>query len=619
MSRPGFGGPGRGPGAFVPGEKARNTKGTLLRLLEYMSPYKTALILVAVMTVLTAVAGNLGPRIIGFATNEIQLGAQRMMAGIGGMDYKAILFILVLLGGIYLLNSLFTYIQSRLMVTVTQKTMYRLRCRVDEKIKTLPISYYDSHQLGDILSRVTNDVDTVSVSLQQSITQILSSVLSVLTILVMMLVISPVLTLVALLTLPLTVLLSAGVIKRSQPLFVQQQSSLGRLNGHIEEMYSGHNVIKAFGREESALAEFDRINEERYQSSYKANFISGIIHPLSNLISNLGYVVVTVAGGMMAVSGSLLLGNIQSFAQYLRNFSQPITQLSNIMNTLQSTIAAAERIFDFLDEREELPVAPEEERYPEAMEGRVSFDHVRFGYTPDRVLIKDFNLEVKSGESVAIVGPTGAGKTTLVNLLLRFYDLNGGSISIDGVDISKMDRLKLREYFGMVLQDTWLFHGTIRENIRYGRLDATDAEVERAARAAYAHSFIRTLPGGYDMVLSEDASNISQGQRQLLTIARALLSNPRILILDEATSSVDTRTEVLIQQAMQMLQKGRTSFVIAHRLSTIRDADKILVLRDGDIVEVGTHSELLAKGGFYAELYNSQFAYNNAPAATSDS
>ena len=619
MSRPGFGGPGRGPGAFVPGEKARNTKGTLLRLLEYMSPYKTALILVAVMTVLTAVAGNLGPRIIGFATNEIQLGAQRMMAGTGGMDYKAILFILVLLGGIYLLNSLFTYIQSRLMVTVTQKTMYRLRCRVDEKIKTLPISYYDSHQLGDILSRVTNDVDIVSVSLQQSITQILSSVLSVLTILVMMLVISPVLTLVALLTLPLTVLLSAGVIKRSQPLFVQQQSSLGRLNGHIEEMYSGHNVIKAFGREESALAEFDRINEERYQSSYKANFISGIIHPLSNLISNLGYVVVTVAGGMMAVSGSLLLGDIQSFAQYLRNFSQPITQLSNIMNTLQSTIAAAERIFDFLDEREELPVAPEEERYPEAMEGRVSFDHVRFGYTPDRVLIKDFNLEVKSGESVAIVGPTGAGKTTLVNLLLRFYDLNGGSISIDGVDISKMDRLKLREYFGMVLQDTWLFHGTIRENIRYGRLDATDAEVERAARAAYAHSFIRTLPGGYDMVLSEDASNISQGQRQLLTIARALLSNPRILILDEATSSVDTRTEVLIQQAMQMLQKGRTSFVIAHRLSTIRDADKILVLRDGDIVEVGTHSELLAKGGFYAELYNSQFAYNNAPAATSDS
>ena len=619
MSRPGFGGPGRGPGAFVPGEKARNTKGTLLRLLEYMSPYKTALILVAVMTVLTAVAGNLGPPINGFATNEIQLGAQRMTAGTGGMDYKAILFILVLLGGIYLLNSLFTYIQSRLMVTVTQKTMYRLRCRVDEKIKTLPIGYYDSHQLGDILSRVTNDVDTVSVSLQQSITQILSSVLSVLTILVMMLVISPVLTLVALLTLPLTVLLSAGVIKRSQPLFVQQQSSLGRLNGHIEEMYSGHNVIKAFGREESALAEFDRINEERYQSSYKANFISGIIHPLSNLISNLGYVVVTVAGGMMAVSGSLLLGDIQSFAQYLRNFSQPITQLSNIMNTLQSTIAAAERIFDFLDEREELPVAPEEERYPEAMEGRVSFDHVRFGYTPDRVLIKDFNLEVKSGESVAIVGPTGAGKTTLVNLLLRFYDLNGGSISIDGVDISKMDRLKLREYFGMVLQDTWLFHGTIRENIRYGRLDATDAEVERAARAAYAHSFIRTLPGGYDMVLSEDASNISQGQRQLLTIARALLSNPRILILDEATSSVDTRTEVLIQQAMQMLQKGRTSFVIAHRLSTIRDADKILVLRDGDIVEVGTHSELLAKGGFYAELYNSQFAYNNAPAATPDS
>jgi len=611
MSRPG---PGRGPQGFVPGEKPKNAKGTLMRLLEYMKPYKAALIAVAAMTVLTAIAGNLGPRIIGFATNEIQLGSQRLMAGTGGMDYKAILTILVLLGGIYLLNSLFTYIQSRLMVSITQKTMYQLRKRVDEKIKTLPISYYDNHQLGDILSRVTNDVDTVSNSLQQSITQMLSSVLSVLTILVMMLVISPVLTLVALLTLPLTVLLSTGVIKRSQPLFVQQQSSLGRLNGHIEEMYSGHNVTKAFGREESALEEFDRINNERYESSYKANFISGIIHPLSNLISNLGYVIVTVVGGMMAISGSLLLGDIQSFAQYLRNFSQPITQLSNIMNTLQSTIAAAERIFAFLDEREEVQLQPEEEKYPEQMDGGVVFEHVRFGYTPDRTLIKDFNLEVKSGEMVAIVGPTGAGKTTLVNLLLRFYDVNGGSIRIDGVDIAEMDRIKLREYFGMVLQDTWLFHGSIRENIRYGRLDATDREVERAARASHAHSFIRSLPGGYDMVLSEDASNISQGQRQLLTIARALLSDPRILILDEATSSVDTRTEVLIQRAMQTLLQGRTSFVIAHRLSTIRDADKIIVLNDGDVVEIGTHDQLLAKGGFYADLYNSQFAYNNAGA-----
>ena len=605
-------GPGPGHRGFVPGEKPKDTKGTLLRLLGYMKPYKVSMILVAAMTVLTAIAGNLGPRIIGFATNEIQLGWQRIQAGTGGMDLDAIGIILLLLGGIYLLNSLFVYLQSRLLVNMTQKTMYQLRRRVDEKIKTLPIGYYDSHQLGDILSRVTNDVDTVSASLQQSVTQILSSVLSVITILVMMLVISPVLTLVALLTLPLTVLLSTGVIKRSQPLFVRQQSSLGHLNGHIEEMYSGHNVIKAFGREESVLAEFDQINEERYQSSYMANYISGIIHPLSNLISNLGYAIVTVVGGLMVISGSLLVGDIQSFAQYLRNFSQPITQLSNIMNTLQSTIAAAERIFGFLDETEEEPVPDEKLQYPAERKGSVCFEHVRFGYTPDRTLIKDFNLEVKAGEMVAIVGPTGAGKTTLVNLLLRFYDVNGGRILVDGVDIADMDRIKLREYFGMVLQDTWLFHGTIRDNIRYGRLDATDGEVQRAARTSYAHNFIRTLPGGYNMVLSEDASNISQGQRQLITIARALLSNPRILILDEATSSVDTRTEVLIQKAMKTLMEGRTSFVIAHRLSTIRDADKILVLNDGDIVEVGTHDQLLAKGGFYADLYNSQFAYNNA-------
>ena len=606
-------GPGmkrHGPNGPYLGDKPKNTKGTLLRLLAFMKPYRVGLILVLAFTILSTVAGNLAPRVIGFATNEIQRGAERILKGTGGMDYRAIVGILVILGIMYVLNALLTYAQQYLMAGISQKTMYTLRRKVDLKLKKLPLSYFDSQPLGDILSRVTNDVDTVSNSLQQGINQIMTSALTLITILVMMLVISPALTLVALLTLPLTLLLSMGVIKRSQPLFVGQQSSLGRLNGHIEEMYTGHNVIKAYGREAEVIRQFEEINEERYRYSWKANFISGFIMPVSHLISNLGYVAVTVIGGVMVINGRLLIGDIQSFAQYLRNFSQPITQLSNIANTLQSTVAAAERSFDFLDQPEEEPVesplAP-----PEPKVGRVEFDHVKFGYAPGQTLIRDFDLHVQSGETIAIVGPTGAGKTTLVNLLLRFYDITGGRILVDGEDIAQMDRVALREYFGMVLQDTWLFEGSILENIRYGTLDATDDEVIAAAKAAYADDFIRTLPGGYAMELSEDASNISQGQRQLLTIARAVLSNPAILILDEATSSVDTRTEVLIQKAMNTLMEGRTSFVIAHRLSTIRDADKILVLNNGDIVETGNHSQLLRQGGFYADLYNSQFAYNN--------
>ncbi len=612
----GFGGRGGGPGGpggdiMKVGDKARDTKGTLKRLLQLTGAYKVGLIAVVVFTLLATIAGNLGPRIIGFAINEIQLGVERMMAGTGGINTQTVVTFLVILVGLYLINALLTYAQQHIMAGITQKTMYTLRSSVDKKIKSLPLSYFDKQPLGDILSRVTNDVDTVSNSLQQSVTQIFSSVLGVLAILIMMIVVSPALTIIALLTLPLTVLFSAGVIKRSQPLFAKQQKSLGQLGGFVEEMYSGHTVVKAYGKEQEVALEFEKINEERYQSSYRANFISGIIMPLSNLVSNLGYVAVVIVGGIMVINGQLLIGDIQSFSQYLRNFSQPISQLAQIANTLQSTIAAAERVFDFLDEQEEVKVSgavlP-----PQNKKGDVEMEHVAFGYTPDNTLIKDLSLKVESGQTIAIVGPTGAGKTTLVNLLLRFYDINSGVIRIDGTDISAMDRVKLRGYFGMVLQDTWLFGGTIRENIRYGKLDATDSEVEAAAKAAYAHGFIQSLPNGYDTELSEDASNISQGQRQLLTIARAILSNPYILILDEATSSVDTRTEVLIQRAMKGLMQGRTSFVIAHRLSTIRDADKILVLEKGDIVEMGNHDELLQKGGFYSRLYNSQFAHENA-------
>ena len=608
MSGPMHGGPGgRQPKNF---DRPKNTKVTLRRLLIFMKPYHLGLALVVVFAILSTVFNSMGPMVLGFATNEIQRGFDRMTQGSGGIDFTAVLRILVLLAALYILSALFSYLQNFLVSGVAQRTIYSLRKTVDQKIRRLPLGYFDRGSVGDVLSRVTNDVDTVATTLQQGINQVVNSVFTILTILVMMLLISPVLTGVALLTLPLTLLASMNVVRLSQKLFKGQADTLGSLNGYVEEMYTGHNVVKVFSREEDTIAAFDGLNEELYRYSWKANFISGIIMPVSGFIGNLGYIIVTVLGAVWVIQGKFLVGSIQSFIQYIRHFSNPIVQLANLANMLQSAIAAAERVFEFLDEAEETPDPLPQEDIPQAARrgsGSVEFQNVSFGYTPDRILIRDLSLSIRPGETVAIVGPTGAGKTTLVNLILRFYEVSGGRILLDGEDIAGMPRAALRSRIGMVLQDTWLFSGTIRENIRYGRLDATDAEVEEAARSARADKFIRALPQGYDTHLGEDASNISQGQRQLLTIARAILSDPDILILDEATSSVDTRTEVLIQKAMNTLMKGRTSFVIAHRLSTIRDAGKILVMRDGDIIEAGNHRELMDKGGFYAQLYQSQF------------
>ncbi len=607
MSGPMHGGPGgRQPKSF---DRPKNTKATLRRLLAFMKPYHLGLSLVVVFAIFSTVFNSLGPMVLGFATNEIQLGFNRMAQG-GGIDFAAVLRILALMAALYIISALFSYLQNFLVSGVAQKTIYSLRKTVDQKIRRLPLGYFDRGSIGDVLSRVTNDVDTVATTLQQGINQIVNSVFTLITILVMMLLISPVLTGVALLTLPLTLLASMNVVRLSQKLFKGQADTLGSLNGYVEEMYTGHNVVKVFSQEENTVAAFDRLNEELYRYSWKANFISGIIMPISSFVGNLGYIIVTVLGAVWVIQGKFLVGSIQSFIQYIRHFNNPVVQLANLANMLQSTIAAAERVFDFLDETEETPDPLPQGEIPQAARrgsGSVEFQKVSFGYTPDRILIKNLSLSIRPGETVAIVGPTGAGKTTLVNLILRFYEVSGGRILLDGADIAGMSRTALRSRIGMVLQDTWLFSGTIRENIRYGRLDATDAEVEEAARSARADKFIRALPQGYDTQLGEDAANISQGQRQLLTIARAILSDPDILILDEATSSVDTRTEVLIQKAMNTLMKGRTSFVIAHRLSTIRDASKILVMRDGDIIETGSHRELMAQGGFYAQLYQSQF------------
>ena len=602
-----MGGPrGHGPGAVMVGEKAKNFKGTLVRLLGYLKPYWFASCCMILFVLLATLFNTLAPKILGDATTTIYNGIVNQT----GINFTKLFYILLMLGGAYLLWGIFSYFQQIIMAHVAQKTMYSLRKDVDEKLSRLPLKYFDSQTFGEILSRVTNDVDTISNSLQQSLTQVINSVITFIMLLVVMLTVSPWLTLIAVATLPFSAFISAGVVKKTQKFFKGQQKSMGELNGHIEEMYGGHNIVKLFNHEKQVKDRFDEINEELYHNSRTATFASSIIIPLTNLIGNIGYVILCVVGGIMVAAGSLEIGAVQAFIQYLRQFNQPISQIANIANILQSTVAAAERVFELLDETEQIP----DTKTPKTLnhiDGSVAFRHVSFGYSSEKILIKDLNMEIKSGDTIAIVGPTGAGKTTLVNLLMRFYEINSGGIYVDGIKTTEFTRSYLRNIFGMVLQDTWLFQGTIRENLAYGKESATEEEIISAAKAAHAHSFIKLLPGGYDFVLNEEASNISQGQKQLLTIARAILKDPDILILDEATSSVDTRTEVLIQKAMNNLMKGRTSFVIAHRLSTIRDATNILVMKDGDIVEQGNHKSLMEQNGFYANLYNSQFAQNN--------
>ncbi len=590
----------------MPGEKAKDFRGTLIKLLRYIASHRAALITVILFAVGSTIFSILGPKILSQATTEIFTGLMAKIRGTGGIDFTRIGYILLTVLGLYVVSSLFSFIQGWLMSGVTQKVCYRMRGEISEKIDRMPMKYFESKTVGEVLSRITNDVDTLGQSLSQSITQLITSVTTVIGIIIVMLTISPLMTLIAVLVVPVSGILMGLIIRVSQKYFKAQQKYLGRINGQVEESYSGHNVIRAFNREDAVIAEFDKTNDILFHSAWKSQFLSGMMQPVMTLVGNLGYVSVAVSGSLLAIAGTIQVGDIQAFIQYVRNLTQPISILAQVSNMLQSMAAAAERVFEFLDEEEEEDDSTEVPD-PASFRGDVEFDHVRFGYDPEKIIIRDFCASVRSGQTVAIVGPTGAGKTTMVKLLMRFYDVTGGSIRIDGHDIREYRRGDLRLLFGMVLQDTWLFKGSIMENIRYGRLDATDEEVIEAAKAANAHHFIQTLPGGYQMELNEDASNVSQGQKQLLTIARAILADSRIMILDEATSSVDTRTEARIQQAMNRLMEGRTSFVIAHRLSTIRDADLILVLRDGDIIEQGRHSELLAKGGFYADLYNSQF------------
>ena len=592
----------------VPGEKPRDLTGTLRRLLGTLGKFRAAFFAVLAFAALSTLFNIAGPRILAEATTALANGWLAMITGTGGIDFAFIGKVLLVLLGLYLLSAAFSFVQGWLMSGVSQRLCYDLRRQISEKIDRLPLAYFEKRTVGEVLSRITNDVDTLGQSLNQSITTLITSITTMIGVLIMMLSISPVMTVIALLILPVSVLLVSLVVKFSQKYFRAQQKYLGDVNGQVEEVYSGHNVIQAFNREDAVLAEFGKANDKLYESAWKSQFLSGLMMPVMNFVGNLGYVAVAVAGSIFAVRGVITIGEIQAFIQYVRNFTQPIQQLAQVSNMLQSMAAAAERVFEFLAEPEEDQKADPARRADSALiDGHVDFDHVRFGYTPEKTVIHDFSCHVEPGQKVAIVGPTGAGKTTMVKLLMRFYDVDSGSITLSGRNVRDFDRSDLREGFGMVLQDTWLFQGTIMENIRYGRLDATDEEVIAAARAANVDHFIRTLPGGYQMELNEDASNVSQGQKQLLTIARAILADNKILILDEATSSVDTRTEQRIQTAMDNLMRGRTSFVIAHRLSTIRDADLILVMRDGDIVEQGRHEELLAKGGFYAELYNSQF------------
>lgn len=600
--RPQAGQMGGPPRMSLPGEKPKDFKGTLRRLLSYLKPYRMQLLVVLIAAVLSTLFSIVAPRIMGMATDELF----NSVTGGTAINFRYIVDLLMILAGLYLFSSLFAYFQQYFMSGVAQNTVYEMRKDVKSKLSRLPLRYYDQQSHGEVLSRVTNDVDNISNTLQQSLTQLITSIVTLVGVIIMMLTISPLLTLITILTIPLSLLVTIVVAKRSQKHFAGQQASLGDLNGHVEEMYTGHRVVKAFGREKQSLAQFDELNEKLYESGWKAQYISGTIMPLMSFISNIGYVLICVVGGIMVTRGTVGIGGVQAFIQYARQFSQPITQLANISNIIQSTIASAERVFEIMDEQEEEDQATTTIARP--VRGDVTFEHVAFGYKKDELLIEDMNIEVRAGQTVAIVGPTGAGKTTLINLLMRFYELNNGQITIDGQNIRELSRAELHSLFGMVLQDTWLFGGSIRDNIAYGREDATEEEIIRASEAARADHFIRTLPDGYNTVLNEEASNISQGQKQLLTIARAILADPAILILDEATSSVDTRTEVLIQQAMNTLMEGRTNFVIAHRLSTIREADLILVMNHGKVIETGTHLELLEQQGFYADLYNSQFA-----------
>lgn len=597
---------GHGARGGMPGDKAKDFKGTLKKLVKYMSAFKVHMIFVAIFAICGTIFNIAGPKILGQATTEIFNGLVSKVSGGSGMDFGKIGQILLMTLGLYVISALCSFIQGLIMTGVSQKTTYRLRKEISEKINRMPMNYFDTKPVGEILSRVTNDVDTLGQSLNQSATQLITSITTIIGVLVMMLSISPLMTLVAILILPVSVLLLSFVMKHSQRYFRGQQEYLGNVNGQVEEIYSGHNIIKAFNKEEDVIREFNATNDKLYDSAWKSQFFSGMMMPVMQFIGNLGYVAVAILGGYLTIKNAIEVGDIQSFIQYVRNFTQPIQQVAQVANMLQSTAAASERVFEFLDEEEEDQTVPDPVSV-EGLQGNVEFDHVHFGYNPDKIIINDFSAKVEEGQKIAIVGPTGAGKTTMIKLLMRFYDVNSGAIKVDGHDVKDFNRSELRQMFGMVLQDTWLFHGAIMENIRYGRLDATDEEVIQAAKAAHVHRFVQTLPGGYNMELNEEASNVSQGQKQLLTIARAILADPKILILDEATSSVDTRTEVLIQKAMDNLMKGRTSFIIAHRLSTIRDADLILVMCEGDIVEQGTHEELLAKGGFYADLYNSQF------------
>ena len=594
-------GPRRGPTL----EKAKDFKGTLKKLLKYMSDYKISLIIVVIFASLSTVFSIIGPKILGNTITELANGFIAKVSNTGAINFQKITTMLLSLLILYLISAIFTYIQGFIMTGISQKTTYKLRKEISEKVNRLPISYFDKKTNGETLSLVTNDVDTLSQNMDQSATQLITSIISVIGILIMMLSIDPLMTLIALGIIPISLILVGTIVKFSQKHFKNQQDYLADINGTIEEMYSGQNIIKAFNAEEKMLKKFNRQNEKLYESAWKSQFLSGLMHPIMTFVGNLGYVLISIVGGYFAIKGRITIGNIQSFISYTKNFTHPITQIAQISNMLQAMMAAAERIFEFLEEKEEEKLESKNIEI-EKIKGSVEFKNVKFGYD-ENIIIKNFNAKISPGQKVAIVGPTGAGKTTMVKLLMRFYNLNDGEILVDGTNINKFDKKEFRRLFGMVLQDTWVFSGTIMENLRYGRLNATDEEVKKAAKSAYADHFIKTLPDGYNMILNEDTNNISGGQKQLLTIARAILADPKILILDEATSSVDTRTEVLIQKAMDELMKGRTTFIIAHRLSTIKNADMILVMKDGDIIETGSHKELMEKNGFYTNLYNSQF------------